>query len=188
MSSNSPTSYIGDIDWLSIYRRYYSIDDIVTRLQPLLPDSTDIVFSGFAEVASRLSHQHRVHLIEYSPSMLTAAQQEFSNIVEASEGNVLDTIHDHATKVALVICRISAYWHSTNCLHQLLNGVKTHNRKVIVVDFFDANRLESNESLGDLTFSDFRKAESYWDQKAGKPCPPSIVGNGTRQLSTRWSR
>ena len=175
MQNNPGASYSGEIDWNAIYRTFYQIDQIEERIESLLTGSSDIVFCGFGELAHRLSTRHTVHFVEYSEAVAKAANNEFPSIRKVSHANILDAIKSQPAPVVLVVCRISAYWQSPNCLERFLLGVRASSRDLVAIDFFDAEKLEGGESLGNLSFSDIRTASGPLEDRVGQYERPSVL-------------
>jgi len=146
-------SYDGTIRWNRVYRQFYDLPSISTRLNSYIPRNSRILFSGFADVAHQLTSEHYVHLVEFSKAMAKAAQQECTGISEITRADVLEKLPDSSETVVFIVCRISAYWHTNTSMLKLLEGFKYSQKNLLIVDFFDANRLHSTRALGDVTFS-----------------------------------
>ena len=136
-------TYSGSIDWNMIYREYYQLDSIECRLREYLSSPCPIAFCGFGEIASRLSTTHSVHFIEYSESVVEAAELEFQNIEKISHLNILDALEFEHSRVIFVVCRVSAYWTSPDSLSRFALGLRQSPRDLVVVDFFDIGKLDS---------------------------------------------
>ena len=169
------TSYSGDIDWNRVYRRYYQLDQIEDRLERLLIVPSDVLFCGFAEIASRLSSRHTVHFMEYSDAVAEAARREFPTIARTSRGNILDAIGLETSPVVMVVCRISAYWQTEDCLQRFFSGIRATSRELVVVDFFDADRLEGGRVLGNIEFSNIRRLASVPGGMACEEQRPTVL-------------
>lgn len=175
MQTTTRSSYSGQINWNSVYRAYYQIDQIVDRIEHLLPSSSELVFCGFGEVACRLSKRHSVHFIEFSEVVAEAARREFPTITKISQANILDAVKSDSAPVVLVMCRVSAYWQTTDCLERFLLGVKDSSRDMIAVDFFDADRLEGGQLLGNPIFSNVRILQESKESVACLSKRPSVL-------------
>lgn len=178
-------TYSGSIDWNMIYREYYQLDSIECRLREYLSSPCPIAFCGFGEIASRLSTTHSVHFIEYSESVVEAAELEFQNIEKISHLNILDAIKSERSRVIFVVCRVSAYWTSPNSLSRFVLGLRQLPRDLVVVDFFDVGKLESNETLGNPDYSELKQIPIRENLNT-LPAPPIHLNlarvNGTYQL------
>jgi len=150
-------SYDGDIQWNDIYRQHYSLNEIDQRLRDYVEQPSNIVIAGFAEIANRLAKKHQVHFVEFSESMVEAAKNNFSAIHALTHGDIVKSLADTDEPIVFVICRVSAYWQSLDSLAQFFKNASRVHRQCIVVDFFDANRLESTPVLGDIVFSNVRE-------------------------------
>ena len=150
-------TYSGEIDWNMVYREYYQLDSIESRLKGYLSSQCQCIFCGFGEIASRLSTTHSVHFIEYSESVVRAAELEFPNIGKISHLNILDALEFDRSRVIFVVCRVSAYWTSPDSLSRFALGLRQSPRDLVVVDFFDIGKLDSNETLGNPEYSEFEQ-------------------------------
>ena len=150
-------TYSGSIDWNRIYREYYQLDRIECRLRGYLSSSCPVAFCGFGEIASRLATTHTIHFIEYSASVVQAAEIEFPGIQKISHLNILDAIESEHWRVIFVVCRVSAYWTNPNSLSRFVHGLRRSPRDLVVVDFFDMEKLESNETLGNPEYSELEQ-------------------------------
>lgn len=153
MGSKVATTYGGSIDWVEVYRQHYSIDSIEARLASYLVGHPDILFAGFGEVANRLAQNHDVHYVEFSASMIDQARSQFKRIARTTHGDILEEVKHFPSAAVLVTCRISAYWHRDSDLPQFLDQVRLNNAQLIIVDFFDKDKMESTPTLGDICFS-----------------------------------
>ncbi len=150
----SSSSYDGTIDWNEVYRQFYDIPAMTDRINAYLSDNSRVLYAGFGEIAERLSLNHDVRFVEYSPAMANAAQREFANLSKITCSNVLDEIASSEEAVILVVCRISAYWHNAENIKSLISAIQESAKDILIVDFFDSERLHSTKTLGDVTFSD----------------------------------
>jgi hypothetical protein len=153
-------TYSGLIDWNAVYRKYYQLDSIEHRLLNYLQNPCRITFSGFGEIANRLSKLHHVHFIEYSDSMVRSARREFPEIAKISNANIVDVLEYEKTQVLFVVCRITAYWRRINDLQKFIVGVKRAPKEIIVVDFFHKGKIESGGALGNLEFSEIKQIQN----------------------------
>jgi len=169
------TSYSGSIDWNEIYRTHYSISTIHEKVEGFLRRSVDILFCGFGEVAARLSGRHSVHFVEYSRSIVEDAKREFPEIHRISHADAIDVVAADPASAVLVLCRISAYWHSPDCLSRFFENVSCRRREVVAVDFFDAGRLEGGTALGSPIYSDVRPGPSIGGSGSATAIQPSLV-------------
>ena len=178
-------TYSGSIDWNMVYREYYQLDSIERRLRGYLSCPCSVAFCGFGEVASRLSTTHSVHFIEYSESVVQAAELEFPDIKKISHLNILDAIEFERSPVIFVVCRVSAYWTSPNSLSRFVLGLRRSPRDLVVIDFFDVGKLESNEMLGNPEYSELEQITIREDLKS-LPASPIYLNlarvNGKYQL------
>lgn len=156
MKKEPEKTYSGLIDWNAVYRKYYQLDNIENRLLDYLKKPCQLTFSGFGEIASRLSRHCRVHFIEYSDSMVQSARREFPEIDQISNANILDSLKHDKSQVLFIVCRITAYWHRFSDLQRFVDGVNCAQYELVVVDFFDEGKLESGGALGQLEYSDVR--------------------------------
>ena len=157
MSAKANGTYAGLINWNSVYRKYYQLDSIEHRLLNYLQHPSRITFSGFGEIANRLSRLHHVHFIEYSNAMVRSAKKEFPEIVHISNANIIDVLEDEKTEVLFVVCRITAYWHRIGDLQRFVAGLKRTPKEIVVVDFFHKEKMEGGGALGNLEFSEIQQ-------------------------------
>ena len=108
--------------------------------------------------------------------MVEAARREFTHIGRITHGNILDVARLCPSKVILVTCRISAYWHHSEDLQQVLNAVSLNDTQLLVIDFFDVTKMESTPTLGDISFSSL-KPVSVNEHRASlaNDCIPTLV-------------
>lgn len=140
MTIPSDALYAGAIDWNEIYRTYYPLNDIADAIKERLPASPrdPVLFSGFAEVAELLSSHCRMQLVEYSSYMAERARQEYPAIKEVVHADILDHLANSEALFVCIVCRISANWHSRECIDRLLKGISRHPRKQVLIDCFDS--------------------------------------------------
>lgn len=153
MYQNTTDVYSGSIDWNTIYNEFYPLDRIERRLQGYLHKPRKITFCGFGDIANRLSKRHSVHFIEHSESIASCAEFEFPDIDRISHSDILDAIGGEDAPVVFITCRVSAYWTSPDSLYRFLKGIQKSKKELVLIDFFDATNLQSNRTLGNLTFN-----------------------------------
>ena len=157
MPHTTEDSYSGALDWNAVYRNYYLLENIEHRLYGYISDPCQIAFCGFGEIASRLSKNHSVHFIEYSESVVKAAELEFPNINKITHQDILDAVVTERSPVIFVICRVSAYWTSPDSLSRFVHGLQKSPRELVIVDFFYSGKLESNKTLGNPEYSEIEE-------------------------------
>ena len=184
-------AYSGSIDWNAVYRKYYNLNSVESRLGKYLDSHCQISFSGFGEIANRLANRHYVHFIEFSKSMVESARKEFPGIHKISNANIIDAFRYDETQVLFVVCRISAYWRSYVEIQRFLNGLKLVSKDLVVVDFFDDGKLEGSAALGSLKFSEIYRIQREESSYAGAVDSVNILlakvqGSYTIDDQTHW--
>lgn len=167
-------AYAGDIDWNAIYRRYYDLDGMHAALEAWLKAPATMVFSGFAELAARLSARHQVHFVEFHESVAASARDHHPVIAKVSRADVIDAVRLDPAPVVLVAGRVSAYWQGGGDLARFLQNVLQRPRELVLVDFFDAADLDGagGPALGCPTYSDVRPVAAESALQAGGSAAP----------------
>ena len=134
--------YSENIDWDKVYRAFHDPKGVANNIRSVIGDAKGpLVFCGFPEVASFLSAHYKIIFVDSSHSIVTNSRARYPEIDTIVMSEIAEFIRSNPVKYVVISGRLSAFWQTPEAFQQLANGLLSHPRTQILIDYFDQEEV-----------------------------------------------